>query len=64
MIPSQEMLEAYFDELSHFDKENERVWFFAGIAAYCHLQSPGSDEWKQRHGFPTSEEEGGQNETD
>ena len=51
MIPSREMLEAYFSELSHCDEGNERMWFFAGVAAFCHLQSPASDEWKKQHGF-------------
>lgn len=51
MVPSKEMLEAYFDELAHDDKQNERVWFFAGVAAYAHLQSPASEEWKKQHGF-------------
>ena len=59
MIPSREMLEAYFSELSHCDEGNERMWFFAGVAAFCHLQSPASDEWKKQHGF---NEKGGQDD--
>lgn len=51
MTPTKEMLNAYFDELAHADIDNERVWFWAGIAAYAHLQSPASDEWRAQHGF-------------
>jgi hypothetical protein len=50
------MFEAFFDELAHDDKETERLWFFAGVAAYAHLQSPASDEWKIKHGFKTEEQ--------
>lgn len=57
MIPSREMLETYFSELAHDDKDTERVWFFAGVAAFCHLQSPASDEWKIKHGFKTEDYE-------
>ena len=45
------MLEAYFSELAHDDKDTERVWFFAGVAAYAHLSSPASEEWRVKHGF-------------
>ena len=55
MIPSKEMLRAYFDELSHIDEATEWAWFMGGVAAYAHLQSPGSDEWKKQHGFKTEE---------
>lgn len=51
MVPTNEMLETYFSELAHADETNERVWFFAGVAAYTHLQSPASEEWKREHGF-------------
>lgn len=50
------MLDAYFNEMSHYDYDTERVWFWYGIAAYAHLQSPASDEWKQQHGFKTTEQ--------
>ena len=53
MTPSKEELETYFNELSHFDKDGERVWFWAGIAAYCHLSSQGSNQWRKEHGFET-----------
>lgn len=45
------MIEAYFQELSHDDETKERTWFSAGAAAYAHLLSPASDEWKREHGF-------------
>ena len=54
------MIKAYFDELSHFNREDEWIWFEYGIAAYCHLSSPASDDWKRQHGFPTSDEKGGE----
>ena len=60
MVPSKEMLEAYFKEMSHNNEDLERMWFWAGIAAYAHLQSPGSDEWKRQHGFSMSDEKGGE----
>ena len=34
-LPTNEQLEAKFEELAHTDKETERVWFWAGIAAYA-----------------------------
>ena len=57
MTPTNEMLEAYFKELSHHDEKYERAWYWAGVAAYAHLQSPASDDWKQQHGFLTDEED-------
>lgn len=51
MTPSIEMLNAYFDEMAHNDRLTEQVWFFAGIAAYAHLTSPASEQWKKEHGF-------------
>lgn len=56
MTPTKEMLKAWFDELSHVDKRREYEWFWLGIAAYTHLQSPASEEWKQQHGFKTTEQ--------
>ena len=51
-LPTNEQLEQKFNELSHTDEiEKERAWFWAGIAAYAHLQSPGSEQWKREHGF-------------
>jgi hypothetical protein len=49
--PSPEMLDAYFEELAHADKEAERTWYKAGIAAYAYLCSPTSEQWKKEHGF-------------
>ena len=49
--PTSEMLNAFFDELSHVDIAQERVWFFYGVAAYTHLCSPASEQWKKEHGF-------------
>jgi hypothetical protein len=51
MVPTKEMLNAWFSELSHVDEANEHMWYWAGIAAYAHLQSPGSEQWKREHGF-------------
>ena len=34
-LPTNEQLEAKFEELAHTDKETERVWFWAGIAAFA-----------------------------
>ena len=56
MVPSKEMLEAYFKEMSHNNEDLEHMWFWAGVAAYAHLSSPGSDEWKRQHGFKTTEQ--------
>lgn len=56
MVPSKEMLDAYFYELSHSDEANEMVWFWAGVAAYSHLSSPASEQWRREHGFLTEEE--------
>lgn len=63
MIPTKEMLNAWFDETQAWlIKEDPslaelcRAHFFAGVAAYTHLQSPGSDEWKRQHGFKTTEQ--------
>jgi hypothetical protein len=59
MVPSKEMLNAWFNELAHVDEGNERMWFFAGVAAYAHLSSPASEEWRKQHGFLT---DGGQDD--
>jgi hypothetical protein len=56
MVPTKEMLEAYFKEMSHNNEDLERMWFWAGVAAYAHLQSPGSEEWKKQHGFKMTEQ--------
>lgn len=48
MAPTEEMLQAYFDE--NFAGQQETM-YWAGIAAYTHLSSPASDDWKQQHGF-------------
>ena len=51
MVPSNEMLNEYLhSEFKNVDAQAE-IWYWAGIAAYAHLQSPGSDEWKKQHGF-------------
>ena len=56
MEVTKEMLKAWFDELSHNDENYEYEWFWAGIAAYAHLSSPASDDWKREHGFKTTEQ--------
>jgi hypothetical protein len=57
MVPSKEMLDAYFHELSHADRGYEEMWYFAGVAAYAFLASPSANEWKVKHGFKTYEQE-------
>ena len=38
-LPTTEQLEAKFDELHHVQEniENERLWYWYGIATYCQL---------------------------
>ena len=48
MAPTEEMLQAYFDE--NFAGQQETM-YWAGIAAYTHLSSPASEEWRTKHGF-------------
>ena len=48
---TNEMLDAWFEELNHDNKSLERMWFWFGIAAYTHLSSPGSEKWRKEHGF-------------
>lgn len=55
-LVTKEILNAWFDELSHDNESLERMWFWNGIAAYTHLQSPASDDWKKQHGFKTTEQ--------
>jgi len=51
MTPTKEMLNAYLhSEFKNVDAQAE-IWYWAGIAAYAHLQSPGSEQWKREHGF-------------
>lgn len=53
MVPSKEMLNEYLhSEFKNVDAQAE-IWYWAGIAAYAHLSSSGSDEWKKQHGFKT-----------
>lgn len=54
MTPSKEMLNKWFDE--HF-KGQDDVMYWAGIAAFAHLSSPGSEQWRREHGFLTDEED-------
>jgi len=56
MTPTKEMLNAYLhSEFKNVDMDAE-LWYWAGIAAYAHLQSPTSDDWKKQHGFKTEEQ--------
>ena len=56
MIPTKEMLNEYLhSEFKNVDMDAE-LWYWAGIAAYAHLQSPGSEQWKREHGFKTEEQ--------
>ena len=51
MVPTKEMLNEYLhSEFKNVDAQAE-IWYWAGIAAYAHLSSAGSDEWKKQHGF-------------
>lgn len=56
-IVTTDMLRAWFDEahpdLKKDDKLYLELWsgFLSGAAAYAHLQSPASDEWRAQHGF-------------
>lgn len=56
MTPTKEMLNEYlYSEHKNVDAQAE-LWFWAGIAAYAHLQSPASNDWKKQHGFKTTEQ--------
>ena len=57
MVPSAEMLQAWFDEKFKANG-NDEVMFFAGVAAYAHLSSPGSEQWRREHGFLNDEDNG------
>ena len=47
-LPTTEELNERFDELAHTDIENERVWFWRGIAVYTKLLSElGQKEYEQ-----------------
>lgn len=61
MTPTIEMLNAYFEEFySHLDDDVKMIalaYFWGGVAAYAHLSSPASEQWRKEHGFST---EGGE----
>lgn len=59
MTPTKEMIVEWFKENHRNASEHDYMMYWAGIAAYAHLSSPGSDEWKREHGFS---EKGGQDE--
>ena len=54
MVPSKEMLDVYLHSEHKNVDNNAEIWFWAGVAAYAHLSSTGSNEWKKQHGFSTS----------
>lgn len=54
MVPSKEMLDVYLHSEHKNVDNNAEIWYWAGVAAYAHLSSTGSDEWKRQHGFSTS----------
>lgn len=51
MEVTPEMVDAYITDKLPWMDNTDRVRIFQGIAIYTHLQSSGSDEWKQQHGF-------------
>lgn len=54
--PTPEMIDAYIaDQMSWLD-DFDRLRILQGIAIYKHLDSPASDEWRQQHGFKTTEQ--------
>jgi hypothetical protein len=56
MTPTIKMLNAWFDEKFKANGHDE-VMYWAGIAAYAHLSSPGSEQWRREHGFLNDEED-------
>jgi len=56
MEVTKEMLNAYYDENFSHMGESGRCAYWAGIAAYAHLSSPGSEKWRKEHGFKTTEQ--------
>ena len=56
MEVTPEMIDAYIADNLPWMDNTDRVRMFQGIAVYTYLQSPASDEWKQQHGFKTTEQ--------
>ena len=53
MEVTPEMIDAYIaDQMPWMcDDPTGMLRMQQGIAVYTHLQSPGSDDWKRKHGF-------------
>jgi hypothetical protein len=56
MDVTPEMVDAYITDKYPWLNDADRVRVYQGIAIYTHLQSSSSDEWKQQHGFKTTEQ--------
>ena len=56
MEVTPKMIDCYIADKLPWMDNTDRVRMFQGIAIYTHLQSPESDEWRQQHGFKTTEQ--------
>lgn len=56
MTPTTKMIQTWFDEKFKAN-HNDEVMFWAGVAAFAHLSSPGSEQWRREHGFLNDEED-------
>jgi hypothetical protein len=56
MEVTPEMVDAYIDGKLPWMDSTDRLRMIQGIAIYTHLQSSGSNEWRQQHGFKTTEQ--------
>ena len=55
MEVTPKMIDCYIADKLPWMDNTDRVRMFQGIAVYKHLDSPASDDWKQEHGFKTTE---------
>ena len=53
--PTPEMIDAYIQDKLPWMDNTDRLRILQGIAIYTYLQSPASDEWREQHGFKTTE---------
>ena len=51
-----QMIDAYIQDKLPWMDNTDRLRILQGIAIYKHLDSPASDEWRQQHGFKTTEQ--------
>ena len=56
MEVTPKMIDCYIADKLPWMDNTDRVRMFQGIAVYKHLDSPASDDWKQKHGFKTTEQ--------